>query len=67
MRPDTKVHEHCLRCGRKLKNPDAQKLGYGAVCFKKMQSSGKRLFLETINDGRDSIREIDHIQDVSSG
>lgn len=49
-----KLHEHCLRCGRKLKNPDAQKLGYGAVCFKKMQSSGKRLFSETIN-GRNSV------------
>lgn len=54
--PKAKVHEHCLRCGRKLKNPDAQKLGYGAVCFKKMQSFGKRLF-----DERGIIREGDHI------
>lgn len=56
-----KEHEFCKRCGRKLKNPDARKLGYGAVCFKKMQSSGKRLFLETINEGRDSIRERNNI------
>ena len=50
-----KEHEVCLRCGRKLKNPDARKLGYGAVCFKKMQSSGKKLFLETVNDRKNSI------------
>jgi hypothetical protein len=56
-----KEHEFCKRCGRKLRNPDARKLGYGAVCFKKMQSSGKRLFLETINEGRDSIRESNNI------
>ena len=56
-----KEHEFCKRCGRKLRNPDAKKLGYGAVCFKKMQSSGKRLFLETINEGRDSIRERNNI------
>ena len=44
-----KEHEVCLRCGRKLKNPDARKLGYGAVCFKKMQSSGKRLFADILD------------------
>ena len=56
-----KEYEFCKRCGRKLRNPDARKLGYGAVCFKKMQSSGKRLFLETIDEGRDSIRERNNI------
>ena len=56
-----KEHEVCLRCGRKLKNPDARKLGYGAVCFKKMQSSGKKLFLETVNEGGSSIREGNNI------
>ena len=56
-----KEHEVCLRCGRKLKNPDARKLGYGAVCFKKMQSSGKKLFLETVNARGNSIREADNI------
>jgi len=49
MSTEQKEHEICLRCGRKLKNPDARKLGYGAVCFKKMQSSGKRLFLDVVN------------------
>ena len=56
-----KEHEVCLRCGRKLKNPDARKLGYGAVCFKKMQSSGKKLFLETINEWGNSIRKANDI------
>ena len=45
-----KEYEFCKRCGRKLRNPDARKLGYGAVCFKKMQSSGKRLFVDIAKD-----------------
>ncbi len=45
-----KEHEFCKRCGRKLRNPDARKLGYGAICFKKMQSSGKRLFVDIAKD-----------------
>lgn len=32
-----KDHEFCLRCGRRLKNPDARSRGYGAVCFRKSQ------------------------------
>ena len=27
--------KRCLRCGRILKNPDAQARGYGEVCWKK--------------------------------
>ena len=61
MNTEPKEHEHCLRCGRKLKNPDARRLGYGAVCYKKMQTSGKRLFNEC------GIREGNDIQDISSG
>jgi hypothetical protein len=30
-----KEHEYCLRCGRKLKNPEARRLGYGKVCLEK--------------------------------
>lgn len=33
---ELEVHQYCLRCGRKLKNPEAQKIGYGIVCYKKM-------------------------------
>lgn len=50
MSTEQKEHEICLRCGRKLKNPNARKLGYGAVCFKKMQTSGKRLFIDIAKD-----------------
>lgn len=28
-------HEFCLRCGRKLKNPRARRIGFGAVCERK--------------------------------
>ena len=34
-------YEYCLRCGRKLKNPDARILGYGKTCFEKLQKSDK--------------------------
>ena len=44
---DVKEHEFCLRCGRRLKNPTAREIGYGAVCYKKMQATvGKKLFEE---------------------
>ena len=33
-----KDHEFCLRCGRKLRNPQAREIGYGAVCLRKMRT-----------------------------
>lgn len=43
---ETKDHEFCLRCGRRLKNPEARRLGYGAVCHRKIvtdfSTSGRR-------------------------
>ena len=30
-----KSYSRCIRCGRTLKNPDAQERGYGEVCWKK--------------------------------
>lgn len=38
-----KEYQYCLRCGRKLKNPKARKLGYGIICYKKFKQK-KRLF-----------------------
>ena len=38
-------HKYCLRCGRKLKNVEARKKGYGAICEKKMEVQHiRRLF-----------------------
>ena len=34
-------HEFCLRCGRRLKNPDRRRIGYGIVCEKKMKTKKK--------------------------
>lgn len=34
-----KEFSHCLRCGRKLKNPEARKRGFGDICYKKYLSS----------------------------
>lgn len=40
-----KEYEFCLRCGRKLKNPEARAKGYGVICEKKLKNSLKsRLF-----------------------
>ena len=33
-------YEFCLRCGRKLKNPDFRKIGYGKICQQKIKISG---------------------------
>lgn len=32
-----KEFERCLRCGRKLKTEEARKLGYGKICYTKVQ------------------------------
>jgi len=38
-------YQYCLRCGRKLKNPEARAKGYGLVCETKLKKSQKsRLF-----------------------
>lgn len=35
---ENKDHEFCIRCGRKLKNPQARAKGYGLICEKKMKA-----------------------------
>ena len=35
---DIDEHEYCLRCGRKLKTPEARKIGYGPTCLKKLEN-----------------------------
>ena len=38
-------HNYCLRCGRKLKNPEYRKIGYGPICYEKIREKNKhRLF-----------------------
>lgn len=40
-----KEYEYCLRCGRKLKNPDARRIGMGVICQKKVEKKKiKKLF-----------------------
>ena len=42
----------CRRCGRKLKNPEAIELGFGAICYKKYQGRQKLIPLfETVKKG----------------
>lgn len=33
-------YQYCLRCGRKLKNPEAKELGYGKICYEKIKNKG---------------------------
>lgn len=41
----SREYQYCLRCGRKLKNPEARAKGYGLVCERKLIKSSKmRLF-----------------------
>jgi hypothetical protein len=35
------LFSHCKRCGRSIKNPKAQALGYGKTCFKKHQAEAE--------------------------
>ncbi len=30
-------YDKCGRCGRRLKNPESRRLGFGAVCYSKVQ------------------------------
>jgi len=40
-----KEYQFCLRCGRRLKNPEARVKGYGVICEKKLKQGKKaRLF-----------------------
>lgn len=52
-------YDFCKRCGRRLKKPDARQLGYGAVCYRKVKSDGRKLFG---NSG-----EANTVQDDSAG
>ena len=33
------LFKYCVRCGRRLKNADAQMRGYGEICWKKIQNN----------------------------
>lgn len=50
---EKKEHEFCLRCGRRLKKLQARELGYGPVCWQKVQNqpAGKKLFEEGAVNG----------------
>ena len=43
-----KEYDRCLRCNRKLKNPEARKIGYGKICYEKQKQSKKVKKLFTI-------------------
>lgn len=34
-----RLYTRCLRCGRKLKNPEHMRIGFGPSCYKKINNS----------------------------
>lgn len=37
MEEKTAGYSHCLRCGRRLKNPKYRMRGYGEICWEKVK------------------------------
>jgi hypothetical protein len=50
-------YDKCGRCGRRLKNPESRRLGFGAVCYSKVQTRREHipLFSVEAKDGPDRI------------
>ena len=36
-------YDKCSRCGRRLKNPESRRLGFGVVCYSKVQTRRERV------------------------
>ena len=36
-------YDRCGRCGRRLKKPESRRLGFGAVCYSKVQTKRKNV------------------------
>ena len=41
-------YDKCGRCGRRLKNPESRRLGFGAVCYSKIQTRWERVPLFSV-------------------
>jgi len=53
-----KEYQYCLRCGRKLKNPEYRKIGMGKVCQEKSrQESSKPLFRSSNADNISPVQQ----------
>lgn len=53
-------YDKCGRCGRRLKNPESRRLGFGAACYSKVQTKRKNVPLfsmEANNDENDKRKE----------
>ena len=52
---DTRLYTRCLRCGRKLKNIEHMKIGFGPSCYKKISNSRlkkKPILLQGVENDR---------------
>lgn len=52
------IRTHCIRCGRKLKTPESQELGFGKICWEKWNSGThiKPLFSIDTKDEKENNR-----------
>ena len=51
-----KNYIYCLRCGRRLKNPEYKKIGMGKTCQEKAKRKGTTLLIRRrYADGKDEI------------
>jgi len=60
MSSSLKVFSHCKRCGRALKNPKAQAVGYGALCLKKHKAEAEHLLKTGQELGEDGQSSLTH-------
>ena len=44
-----KEYKRCLRCGRILKNPEYKKIGYGKICYEKLNKKPTAKLLFTMD------------------
>lgn len=57
----------CLRCGRKLKNKESQKRGYGSSCYKKIKEETKNDYKtkEEIEEIEGQVNFVDEVRKCS--
>ena len=54
------LYTYCLRCGRKLRSYESQKLGFGKICYNKWESETKAYQVEYVkaNHRRYAVRRL---------
>lgn len=51
---EQKEYKYCLRCGRKLKRPEARQLGFGKICYEKQRKKFDKVSLFKVEEKSDA-------------